>query len=446
MRNSITISLRVCFLVASALSMCACGGWYSRPPAPPPPARLPVAVQLPSETDAAEATIRSLEDRVKDDPEDYIALNKLSGYYQQRAQETGDVRYLGLSEKAARASLKVFPANGNPSALAALAQTIHNLHDFAGARDHALRLIELEPRQSYPYRILGDALLELGDYDKAEEAYRRMQKLSGPFPGTAADIRLARLDLLHGRTKSAETHFARALFNASEAAPPQPEVIAWCYWQLGEAVFARGDYDTAEKHYRDALTTFPDYYRAQASLGRLLAARGDLGGAIELYEKVVKRLPDPSFIAMLGDLYRLAGKEKESSAQYALVEQIARLSELNGVLYNRQLAVFYADHDLKAGESYALAKKEFDVRRDIYGADALAWAALKAGKIPEAQSAIREALRLNTPDAKLFYHAGMIARAAGDQNASRDFLQRALKLNPKFDPLQATLAAKALAE
>jgi Tfp pilus assembly protein PilF len=40
----------------------------------------------------------------------------------------------------------------------------------------------------------------------------------------------------------------------------------------------------------------------------------------------------------------------------------------------------------------------------------------------------------------------MIARAAGDRNAARDYLERALRLNPQFDPLQAAAAREALAE
>jgi Tfp pilus assembly protein PilF len=101
---------------------------------------------------------------------------------------------------------------------------------------------------------------------------------------------------------------------------------------------------------------------------------------------------------------------------------------------------------MKAQEAYALAAKEYEVRRDIYGADALAWTALKAGKLEAAQKAIKEALRLQTEDARLLYHAGMIARAAGDQNGARDYLKRALALSPQFDPLQAKLAREALAE
>lgn len=117
---------------------------------------------------------------------------------------------------------------------------------------------------------------------------------------------------------------------------------------------------------------------------------------------------------------------------------------MNGTLYNRQLALFYADHDLKPEEAYANAAREYEVRHDIYGADAVAWTALKAGKITDAQAAMREALRLGTHDARFLYHAGMIARAAGDQNASRDYLSRALALNAQFDPLQARLAKRAL--
>jgi Flp pilus assembly protein TadD len=93
-----------------------------------------------------------------------------------------------------------------------------------------------------------------------------------------------------------------------------------------------------------------------------------------------------------------------------------------------------------------MAAAEYKVRRDIYGADALAWTALKAGRLSEAQAAIKEALRLGTKDARLWYHAGMIARAAGDQAEAKKFLQQALQLSPHFDPLQSVAAEKALAE
>jgi Flp pilus assembly protein TadD len=114
-----------------------------------------------------------------------------------------------------------------------------------------------------------------------------------------------------------------------------------------------------------------------------------------------------------------------------------------GNLYNRQLALFYADHDRELERAYALASSEYALRRDIYGADALAWSALKHGKLAEAESAIHAALHLGTQDARLLYHAGMIAQAAGDGPHARDFLDRALRLSPRFDPMQARVAQQA---
>ncbi|MDQ6787531.1 MAG: hypothetical protein M3033_12050 [Acidobacteriota bacterium] len=66
--------------------------------------------------------------------------------------------------------------------------------------------------------------------------------------------------------------------------------------------------------------------------------------------------------------------------------------------------------------------------------------ALKAGKLTEAQAAMKDALQLNTQDARLFYHAGMISNAVGDKSSARDFIKHALALNPQFDVLQAAIA------
>jgi hypothetical protein len=55
-------------------------------------------------------------------------------------------------------------------------------------------------------------------------------------------------------------------------------------------------------------------------------------------------------------------------------------------------------------------------------------------------------MRLGTKDARLIYHAGMIALAAGETGAGRAQLRSALELSTAFDPLQSRLARKALGE
>ena len=403
---------------------------------------------LSSQLAVEKETIRFLEDRIKKDPEDFIAYNKLAQQYLQRLRETGDLTYLNLATKAAHASLATLPPEQNVGGLTASAQVEYASHDFAAARDHALKLTQLEPQKGYTYQILGDSLLELGNYEQAAAAYRTMEDLSGiqGLTRSAIEQRLARVAALHGDASGARQHLKNALTLALDLPEPPAETVAWCRWQLGEAAFAVGDYAGAEEQYRKALEDYPEYFRALASLGKARAAQGDIKGGIDQLEHAIRIIPDPTFVAALGDLYKVADRNKEAAAQYELVERIGQLSELNGALYNRQLALFYADHDIKSNRAYENASREYAVRKDIYGADALAWAALKNNKVAEAQGLISSALRLGTKDVRLFYHAGMIAKAAGDAKQAREYLQQALTLNPQFDPLQAAIARKALAE
>jgi Flp pilus assembly protein TadD len=108
------------------------------------------------------------------------------------------------------------------------------------------------------------------------------------------------------------------------------------------------------------------------------------------------------------------------------------------------LILFRADHDRNAGAALDDARQEFRDRKDIYGADALSWAALKAGQPSEALPAARDALKFGTQDPRLLYHAGMVHLANGQSGEGRRLLRQALKLSPQFDPVHAELARKSL--
>ena len=59
---------------------------------------------------------------------------------------------------------------------------------------------------------------------------------------------------------------------------------------------------------------------------------------------------------------------------------------------------------------------------------------------------MKRALKHNTPDAAMRYHAGLIAAAAGDTTAARRRLSEALSMNPKFDIRHAPRAQMAMNE
>jgi tetratricopeptide (TPR) repeat protein len=373
-------------------------------------------------------------------PDDPAAYLRLGDAYIQKSRQTGDLSYLTLAEQALRRSLELAPRSAG--AARHLAYVFASRHEFREAVAQAEKAIELAPEDSHAYGLLGDALLELGRYDEADQAYRKMLALDESLYSFA---RRSGMQSLRGNPSGAIADLRRAI-DAGRSAGEPAESLAWAQWQLGAEHYAVGDLGSAEGQYLAALQTYPSYYRALAGLGQVRAAQERYEDAVDLYRRALAVIPVPEYAAALGDLYTVLGRIEEAKKSYALVDYIGRLNLLSQTVYSRELASFYADHDIKLDEALAAARSELLVRRDVFGYDALAWALYKAGKPGEALDPMREALRLGTRDAKLFFHAGMIYRALGQRAEARELLARALGINRHFHVLYAAVAERTLQE
>jgi tetratricopeptide (TPR) repeat protein len=90
------------------------------------------------------------------------------------------------------------------------------------------------------------------------------------------------------------------------------------------------------------------------------------------------------------------------------------------------------------------ARAAYDARPSIHAADTLAWTLYKTGNYEEAQKYSSEALKLSTRDPLKLFHAGMISKALGQREQSREYLQQAVDLNPHFSLLYGDEAADSL--
>lgn len=376
--------------------------------------------------------------RLGPNTQDYITMTHLGQAYLQEARETGDAALYQRAEESFRKALEFNPKYEPAKAL--IGSVLIGQHAFADALTFAQAALATNPDEYQALAVAGDANLELGNYPAAEEAYRHLLQ---KYPGGAIYSRMARLVWLQGRPDEAIDWMKKAA-DETLALDIGGEELAWYRFQLGELYFNTGDLRNAEKWYREADQAFPGHYLAQSGLGKIEAARGHLDEAIARYTTLVARLPQPNFVAFLGDLYALQGDTAAAQAQYDTVLFIQQLDVAQQVLYNRQMAVFFANHALQADTALAYAEAELAARQDIYAYDTLAWALYRAGRYDEARVASDKALALGTQDALLFYHAGMIAAARGDVAAAREYLGRALDLNPWFDLLQAQTARETL--
>jgi tetratricopeptide (TPR) repeat protein len=127
------------------------------------------------------------------------------------------------------------------------------------------------------------------------------------------------------------------------------------------------------------------------------------------------------------------------------VRATQQLLAAGGVDTDIELALFEADHGDDPARAYEMAVNGFARRPGILGADALAWAAFKAGRIDEAEGYATQALRLGTLDPRLNYHAGAIALAADDVETAERYLLRALDGDAALPPEYARDARIALA-
>lgn len=411
--------------------------------------------RAPYDPAAVHRTLQFYAAQTRYDPGNAIFRASLAGQYLENYRETGDSVDATRAEQAARASLAI-RTHGNSDAYFQLSRALLTQHRFPEALAAARNMATLNP---LGLRECADIEIELGDYTAAERDIAASQKSDAESARAVALVRgdtlprgddpaflslVARLDELHGDSNAQLQRLSQAV-KLADANPDMPvQTVAWFHERLGRCLGMRGNLEEAEKSYLEGLAVFPRDYRTMAALAHLNAARGDWKKAVEWGQKAADIVPAPETLALLGDAYAALGDSKKSMAQFRLVEQIGALSKAQGVIYDRQRALYYADHGRNLREAVQLARGELRVRHDIYTYDTLAWTLYKAGRLPEAEINAKRALAYGTRDASLYFHAGMIAAAQRQNELARTCLQRALDINPYFHPSQPAMARATL--
>jgi tetratricopeptide (TPR) repeat protein len=368
-------------------------------------------------------------------PQDPAALDGLAATYLQKMRETSDFGYVEKAEKLVAKVLAAHP--GDYEARILDTEIELNRHHFKQVVQNSERLSETAPEDARTWGMMGDALMEIGDYDRAASAYEQMVMLR---PGLSSYNRVAWYRFVTGDAEGGIS----AMRQAVHAAGAAPENLAWCLVDLGHMYFKTGRLDEAQATYRAALDTFPGYHPAYAGLGRVYAARHQIAGAIGNYRRAQSIVPLPEYAGALRSLFVAQHNATEAHYQDALLDVIDQLARATAEKTNRSLAVVFADENRHLDRALELARSELNFRQDVYTYDALAWVLYRNRRYREAQEAAGKALAQATPEPTFYFHAGMIAVALQQPEGARKLLAQSLTLNAAFDPEQAAEAAAAL--
>ncbi|MCZ7645461.1 MAG: tetratricopeptide repeat protein [Planctomycetota bacterium] len=376
---------------------------------------------------AGDAELEFWRQRVDRDPEDFKTPGRLCALYLQAGKERGEDGFFKQAEEAARIALKRNPRYYG--GLLLLAGALSAQHRFQAAAAAAGEAAKLEPATPDAYGALGDARMEYGDLEGAAEAYARFERGAHPFERAA---RRANFAFASGRLRDALRELEKALKIAHEEALPHgPQ--AWCHVRAAEFERLRGRYEEAQEHCAAALRFVPGDLAALIERSKVNLARGAHAEAVADAQAVVARRAHPELVEFLAEACEAAGLKDEARAAWARAKELyAEAAASDNPHDYRNLARYLAGPGGDPGRAADFARKDLELRKDAYAWDALAWALHRGGKAKEAAEALRHALERLPEDPELLDRAGQILLAAGEAEAGRKLLKRALDLNKHY--------------
>lgn len=392
-----------------------------------------IAPSVEAKLSPAERSIAQANRLIEKNPKNFEAYNALAMALSRRARETSDVKFYTLAEETLKKSFEISPDNFDGGRIRVW--LLLGKHEFAAAREEALKLNKKMPDDVLVYGFLADANAELGNYEEAEKSAQLMLDLRpGNLPGIT---RAGYLREIFGDVDGALDLMNMAL---QSTAPSEVEDAAWILTQVAHLQLSVGKVADAEKNLQQALALFPGYHYALGNLAKVRIQQKRHDEAVQLLEQRYQAAPHAENLYDLAEALQLAGRNEYAKKAFAEFEQKSLLETNRGDNSNRELIFYYADYAHEPLKALEVASREFARRHDVYTLDSYAWALHVNGQDQEARKQIEAALAVGIRDAKLMRHAGEIA-LKGDPAAAQKYLQQAVELNTaESEPARSLLA------
>ncbi len=381
--------------------------------------------------------ITFLQGRIKLAPTDGLDRTHLAKIYLKMARATGNIQWYLLAEQLAKRSLANLPFN-NSGAVIVLARIAEAKHDFPQAVILANKVLQEQPNHEDALSLLVSSNLAMG---KLTTAAKLADTLANQVPALNTLSLRALVKAAQGRDQEALADFKQAI--AMEDAG-ETGSSAKVRTQMGKFYFQRGNLTVAKQLYEEVLRILPRYPLALVYLAELETREGNYAAAEQHYAEVfVSAAYSNTFdhLAWFGraQLKDLQG-DRATATEYwqkasGLLDQHSNLSEFGHRREAAKLLLMKAKSaDLP--KALSLMEAEVKIRRDAETLEIYAWVLTRLERWQEAQQILQEALSLGTRNATVFYRAGKVEAALGNQERAIAFFQKAQATDSSFN-LQA---------
>lgn len=388
-----------------------------------------------------DATIAFYERQARLDSADQITRRMLGGEYMQRFRETGDLNDVTRAAEMAKQSLRLQPS-GNIQALSVLASNDLAVHRFEPALAAERAAVQAAPFNDDARAQTASILMELGRYEQAGRILARPKDQE--LNPTWMSIR-ARYDELTGSLAGARAQMAQATALIDGIIGMPAYTRSWYHVRDGQLAFEAGDANVASAEFDEALRIYPDNATALLFQAKLFRAHGNWPRALASAQQSANLYPLPQALGYVADAQRALGDTDGARRTDALIRAEQQLFNSQGI-NDRLLAIYYAEHREHLSEALVAARSDAARRGDeIYADDTMAWVLATMGRWKAARVYAQRAVRYETQDPELQYHAGIIAMHTGHIPEARRRLREALAADPQFHPVYAAQARRVLA-
>jgi len=366
-----------------------------------------------------DAEISRLQRQALNPNERGASVERLGWTFVKKARTTFDAGFYKLAEECAAC----MEASGSNAADALLlrAHALQSLHRFTDAEIAARQLVQTRERP-FDYGVLGDVLIDEGKIREGAAAYQKMIDLR---PDLQSYARAAHVRWLIGDLDGATELMQLAVTSSS---PNDAESGAWAFTRLAIYQLQRAATKLALDSCDAALNLQSDYAPALLVRGRILLALNRPVDAVADLQRAAKLNPLPEYLWALADALNAAGDpEAAKDVESQIIERGASEDP-------RSLSVYFATRRDDTDRAVQLAEQELRNRQDIFTHDALAWALAAAGRPGEAKVHAKHALAEGTRDARLYFHAGVIAALNGEIAKGGRYLQKANAMRQMLFP------------
>jgi tetratricopeptide (TPR) repeat protein len=395
---------------------------------------------------------------LRDNPDSMQALGLLGQAYEAA----------GSDELALEAYTQAFQLHPEaPVIVNQLAAKLLRLRKYSQADDVLQQSLQRGNNNIETIKLLAQAKLALGDWDRAEQLAKLLQQTEGQEALSQQMLGVVYL----GRDQQQESIEAFKLAHemAPDAAQPVVSLVRTyvrngqidearrflqsilsvddtnftAHLLLGQLSLSADEYDEATRHFNAAIASDPKQSIGYRNLASALVSNNEPEKAEAVLKKGAAALPDVSSINIsLAVLYQNQGEFEKAIAIYQ-----AALEEDDSLIIARNNLASILTDTRSDQASMDLARMTAAKLRDSpipQFQDTYAWAAVKSGiNLEEAIIILEEIVKTNSSVGAYSYHLGEAYRRRGDVDQARESLNRAIALESS-DSAIATEAKKAL--